>query len=172
MKTIPGVADLQVLSALGQPHRQGRRGPGARRPIRPAARRHQRHPWPQAVGGQAAGALYEPGSDRNFPLLVRLSPKGRDSLDAIAALPIATPTTAVGGSGVIQVPLSAVADVSLVSGAAFVYRENQERYIPIEFSVRGPRPGLDRGPQPRPRWPGRSRSPAATTWPGWANWAS
>ena len=39
--------------------------------------------------------------------------------------------------GVVQVPLADVADVRLVSGASFVYRENQERYIPIKFSVRG-----------------------------------
>ena len=30
-----------------------------------------------------------------------------------------------------------VAKVSLVSGPSFIYRENQERYIPIKFSVRG-----------------------------------
>src|SRR5262249_54485237 len=30
-----------------------------------------------------------------------------------------------------------VATVRLVSGASFIYRENQERYIPIKFSVRG-----------------------------------
>jgi cobalt-zinc-cadmium resistance protein CzcA len=38
---------------------------------------------------------------------------------------------------VIQVPLSEIATVELVSGAAFIYRENQERYIPVKFSVRG-----------------------------------
>ena len=36
-----------------------------------------------------------------------------------------------------QVPLSDVATIKYVSGAAFVYRENQDRYIPIKFSVRG-----------------------------------
>jgi hypothetical protein len=35
------------------------------------------------------------------------------------------------------VPLSEVARVELVSGASFIYREQQERYIPIKFSVRG-----------------------------------
>ena len=35
------------------------------------------------------------------------------------------------------IPLTDVADVQLVSGASFIYRENQERYIPIKFSVRG-----------------------------------
>ncbi len=136
MKTVPGVADLQVLSALGQPTvridvdrvRASRYGlqPGDINAVVSAA-----------VGGQAAGALYEGGSDRNFPLLVRLSADHRATLDDIRNLMIAAPTTAVGGSGVVQVPLSAVADVKLVSGAAFVYREQQQRYIPIEFSVRG-----------------------------------
>jgi len=35
------------------------------------------------------------------------------------------------------VPLEDVADVRLVSGAAFIYREQQQRYVPIKFSVRG-----------------------------------
>ena len=68
---------------------------------------------------------------------MRLSAEHRASLDDIRNLMVAAPTTAVGGTGVVQVPLSAVADVKLVSGAAFVYREQQSRYIPIEFSVRG-----------------------------------
>jgi cobalt-zinc-cadmium resistance protein CzcA len=37
----------------------------------------------------------------------------------------------------VQVPLSQVADVRLESGASFIYREQQQRYIPIKFSVRG-----------------------------------
>ena len=38
-----------------------------------------------AIGGQAAGNLYEDGSDRNFPIIVRLAPEYRGSLDAIRA---------------------------------------------------------------------------------------
>ena len=34
-------------------------------------------------------------------------------------------------------PLSEVANVELVSGAFYIYREQQERYIPVKFSVRG-----------------------------------
>jgi heavy metal efflux system protein len=34
------------------------------------------------------------------------------------------------------VPLSEVASIKLVSGAAYIYREQQERYLPIKFSVR------------------------------------
>jgi cobalt-zinc-cadmium resistance protein CzcA len=37
----------------------------------------------------------------------------------------------------VPVPLTDVAEVQLVSGASFIYREQQQRYIPIKFSVRG-----------------------------------
>ncbi|MDB5400838.1 MAG: CusA/CzcA family heavy metal efflux transporter, partial [Rhodopila sp.] len=40
-------------------------------------------------------------------------------------------------SGVVPIPLTDVASVRLTSGASFIYREGQERYIPIKFSVRG-----------------------------------
>ena len=136
MKDVPGVTDLQVLSALGQPtvRIDVDRARAARYGLNTG---DVNAVIAAAVGGQQAGALYEEGSDRNFPLLVRLSAERRASLDDIKNLMIAAPTTVVGGSGVVQVPLSAVADVKLVSGAAFVYREQQQRYIPIEFSVRG-----------------------------------
>src|SRR5262249_41304234 len=34
-------------------------------------------------------------------------------------------------------PLGDVATVTLISGPSFIYREHQERYVPIKFSVRG-----------------------------------
>jgi len=66
---------------------------------------------------------------------VRLAAPYRQSLNSIRRIPIAAPAT--GGNGSIQVPLEDVADVHLVSGAAFIYREQQQRYVPIKFSVRG-----------------------------------
>ena len=41
-----------------------------------------------AIGGQAAGNLYEEGSDRNFPMVVRLAPRYRESLSAIRRITI------------------------------------------------------------------------------------
>jgi cobalt-zinc-cadmium resistance protein CzcA len=87
------------------------------------------------VGGEAAGNLYETGSDRNYPIMVRLSPQYRGSLDAIQHIQVGAANPS--GGAPIPVPLSAIADIRLVSGAAFIYREHQERYIPIKFSVRG-----------------------------------
>ncbi len=136
MRTVPGVTDVQVLSALGQPtvRIDVDRAKAARYGLQPG---DINGVIAAAVGGQAAGNLYEDGSDRNFPIMVRLAPADRGSLDAIKALSIAATAPANAGGGTVQVPLSTVANVKLVSGAAFVYREQQERYIPIEFSVRG-----------------------------------
>ncbi len=68
-------------------------------------------------------------------ILVRLAPEYRNNLDAIRRIRIGAPNP--NGSGIVQIPLTDVANVRLVSGASFIYREGQERYIPIKFSVRG-----------------------------------
>jgi cobalt-zinc-cadmium resistance protein CzcA len=131
---VPGITDLAVLHSLGQPTiridvdrvRAARFGlaPGDVNAV-----------VQTAIGGQSAGDLYEGSSDRHFPMMVRLAAPFRQSLDVIRHIPIAAP--AVTGGGVIQVALEDVADVRLVSGAAFIYREQQQRYVPIKFSVRG-----------------------------------
>jgi len=131
---VPGITDLAVLRSLGQPTiridvdrvRAARYGlaPGDVNAV-----------VQTAIGGQSAGDLYEGTSDRHFPMMVRLAAPYRQSLTAIRRIPIAAPTA--DGNGVIQVPLEDVADVHLVSGAAFIYREQQQRYVPIKFSVRG-----------------------------------
>ena len=134
MATVPGITDLAVFNSLGQPT--------VRIDIdRVRAARYGLSPGDvnatisAAIGGQAAGNLYEEGSDRNFPMIVRLAPKFRESLSAIRRIAISAPSP--NGNGVVPIPITDVADVKLVSGASFIYRENQERYIPIKFSVRG-----------------------------------
>ncbi len=134
MAKVPGITDLSIFRALGQPT--------VRIDIdRVRAARYGLAPGDinatvqAAIGGQAAGNLYEDGSDRNFPMIVRLAQHDRKSLEAIKRITIGTPNP--NGSGVVQIPLADVADVKLVSGASFIYREGQERYIPIKFSVRG-----------------------------------
>jgi cobalt-zinc-cadmium resistance protein CzcA len=63
-----------------------------------------------------------------------LAPEYRKSAEAIQNLRIG----AQGPNGTVtQIPLSEVASIKLVSGAAYIYREQQERYLPIKFSVRG-----------------------------------
>jgi cobalt-zinc-cadmium resistance protein CzcA len=130
--SVPGITDLAVSASLGQPtirididrNRAARYGlaPGDINATVQAA-----------IGGQAAGDVYENGSDRHFPMVVRLAPRYRENLEAIRRIPIGVQTD----KGVTQVPLAEVANVNIVSGAFYIYREQQERYVPVKFSVRG-----------------------------------
>jgi cobalt-zinc-cadmium resistance protein CzcA len=64
--------------------------------------------------------------------VVRFAPEFRQSAEAIQNLRIGVQSP----NGVTQIPLSEVATVKLVSGASYIYREKQERYLPIKLSVR------------------------------------
>jgi cobalt-zinc-cadmium resistance protein CzcA len=132
MAKTPGITDLGVFRSLGQP--TVRIDVDRERAARYGLTTGDINAVVQAaIGGADAGALYPPSSDRNFPIVVRLRPEQRGDLAAIGRV------TVQGFSpkgDAIAVPLSEVADIRLTSGAAFVYRERQERYIPIKFSVR------------------------------------
>jgi heavy metal efflux system protein len=131
LSTVKGVTDLSVFTSLGQPTIQIDidRARAARYGLSPGDINATIR---VAIGGDSAGDLYEPGSDRHFPIIVRLAPEYRKSAEAIHNLRIG----AQGPNGIQQVPLSEVASIKLVSGAAYIYREQQERYLPIKFSVR------------------------------------
>jgi cobalt-zinc-cadmium resistance protein CzcA len=130
--TVQGVTDLAVFTSLGQPTIQidVDRARAARYGLSPG---DINATIKVAVGGDTAGDLYEPGSDRHFPIIVRLAPEYRKSAEAIHNLRIGV---AGQGGAVTQIPLSEVASINLISGAAYIYREGQERYLPIKFSVR------------------------------------
>ena len=129
-----GIADLGISDSLGQPTVQIDidRGAAARYGLTPD---DINTTIAAAIGGQSPGDLFERGTDRHFPIVVRLQPGERNSLEAIRRITVGAPSPT--GTGTIQVPLSEVANVRLTSGASFIYREHQERYVPIKFSVRG-----------------------------------
>jgi cobalt-zinc-cadmium resistance protein CzcA len=132
LATVQGITDLAVFTSLGQPTIQIDidRAKAARYGLAPGDINATIR---VAIGGDTAGDLYEPGSDRHFPIIVRLAPEYRKSAEAIQNLRIGAP----GPNGTIaQIPLSELASIRLVSGAAYIYREQQERYLPIKFSVR------------------------------------
>jgi cobalt-zinc-cadmium resistance protein CzcA len=134
MATVRGVTDLVVPRARGQPIIE----------IRVDRRLAARYGLTTgdindtveaAIGGKTAGRLYERGSDRNFPIIVRLARRYRESLQAMRHIMVAAPSPA--GGGTVEIPLADVAAIKLVSSASFIYRENEQRYIPVDFSVRG-----------------------------------
>jgi cobalt-zinc-cadmium resistance protein CzcA len=81
-----------------------------------------------AIGGDVATQVVQ--REKQFDLVVRLEEQYRDTPEKIGAILVATP----GGQ---QIPLKEFADIGVTSGAAFIYRENNSRYIGVQFSVEG-----------------------------------
>lgn len=131
LATVRGITDLAVFTSLGQPTIQIEidRARAARFGLTPGDINSTIH---VAVGGESAGDVYEPGSDRHFPIVVRLAPRFRQNAESIGNITIG----AQGPGGITQVPLREIAKISLVSGPSYTYREQQERYVPVKFSVR------------------------------------
>src|SRR6202023_1891934 len=71
-----------------------------------------------ALGGTNATTVLE--GDRQFSLALRLDPKYRSSIEAIRTVKVAYQTPS-GTNG--YVPLSELAEITLDTGASFIYRE-------------------------------------------------
>ncbi len=87
-----------------------------------------------AVGGQEVTRVYE--GEMNFGLTVRLAPEYRMSVDAIRAIPVALPNSDP-KAPTAYIRLEDLGTVDLDSGAAYIYRENSQRFVPLKYSVRG-----------------------------------
>lgn len=131
MSNVRGVADLGIFHLQGQPNLNIKidREKAARYGLNTG---DVNSVVQAALGGTNATTVLE--GDRQFALAVRLEPKYRSSLDAIRTVKIAYQTPS--GTNA-YIPLSELADISLDTGASFIYRERSQRYIPIKFSVRG-----------------------------------
>jgi cobalt-zinc-cadmium resistance protein CzcA len=81
-----------------------------------------------AVGGAAATQVVQ--GEKLFDLVVRLEPRFRETPEAIGRILVATPDGQ-------QVPLKELADIQVDNGASFIYREDNSRYIGVQFSVEG-----------------------------------
>ena len=81
-----------------------------------------------AVGGAAATQVVQ--GEKLFDLIVRLQPKYRETPDAIGNILVATPDGQ-------QIPLRELATIAVSNGASFIYRQDNARYIGIQYSVEG-----------------------------------
>ncbi|MBN8713168.1 MAG: efflux RND transporter permease subunit [Xanthomonadales bacterium] len=81
-----------------------------------------------AVAGGVATQVVQ--GEKQFDLVVRLDQQYRDNPQEIGDIPVATP----GGQ---QVPLKELAKIQVSNGASFIYREDDSRYIGVQFSVTG-----------------------------------
>jgi cobalt-zinc-cadmium resistance protein CzcA len=127
LSQVPGFVQLTVVRELGQPTVQidVDREKIARYGINVA---DVEGVIQAGVGGQAATQVIQ--GERLFDLVVRMKPQYRSSTREIGNLLVPTP------SGT-QVPISELAAVRQGNGASFIYRENNSRYIGVQFSIEG-----------------------------------
>jgi len=130
MAQVQGITDLGVFWVLGQPNLNIRidRVKAARYGLSVS---DVNNVIQAALGGSVATTLLE--SDRQFGVVVRLAPEYRNNVDAVGNLKIGVQTA----SGNAYIPLSELASITLDTGASYIFRERNERFVPIKFSVRG-----------------------------------
>lgn len=129
---VPGVTDPGAFNLLGQPNLVIRidRAKAARYGI---SVNDINVVVQAAIGGQEVTRVYE--GEMNFALTVRLAPRYRDNIEAIRSVPVAL-LNSDPKSPTAYIALGDVADVRLESGAAYIYRENSQRFVPLKYSVR------------------------------------
>ena len=81
-----------------------------------------------AVGGAAATQVVQ--GERTFNLVVRLKEQYRQTPEQIGNILVATPTGA-------RIPLRELAAIGVNTGASFIYRQDNSRYIGVQYSVEG-----------------------------------
>jgi cobalt-zinc-cadmium resistance protein CzcA len=131
MNQIKGVADLGIFRVLGQPNLNIKvdRDRAARYGLNAG---DVNSVIQAALGGTVATTLLE--ADRQFNITVRVAPEYRRDIDSVRVIKVGFSTPS--GSNA-YIPLSELADISLDTGASYIYHERNQRYIPIKFSVRG-----------------------------------
>ena len=127
LQQVPGFTELTVVRELGQPSLlvDVDREKIARYGINVA---DVEAVVQAAVGGQAATQVIQ--GEKLFDLVVRMQPQFRSSAQQIGNLLVGTPSGQ-------QIPLKQLADITQGNGASFIYRENNSRYIGIQYSIVG-----------------------------------
>jgi cobalt-zinc-cadmium resistance protein CzcA len=124
---VPGFTDLTVVRELGQPSLlvDVDRDKIARYGINVA---DVEAVISAAVGGQAVTQVIQ--GEKLFDLVVRMQPQFRSNAHEIGNLLVGTPDGQ-------QIPLSQLANIIQGNGASFIYRENNSRYIGVQYSIEG-----------------------------------
>jgi len=131
MSSVRGVTDLGIFPVLGQPNLNVKvdRAEAARYGLNSG---DVNSVVQATMGGAVATSVLE--GDRQFDLVVRYNPAYRDSIEKIRNIKVGYQTSSGANA---YIPLSELATISLDTGAAWVYHESMQRFIPVKFSVRG-----------------------------------
>ncbi len=130
MAKVRGITDLGIFPVLGQPDLdiQINRAEAARYGLNTG---DVNTVIQASLGGAVATEVLE--GDRQFDLVVRYPRDDRDTIQKIRNLEVAYQA---GNGAVGYVPLEDLASINLTTGAAWIYHEGGERFIPVKFSVR------------------------------------
>jgi cobalt-zinc-cadmium resistance protein CzcA len=127
LKNVHGVEDLGILRNLGQPEFRielDQRKMG----IYGVSTADANAVIEMAIGGKAATTLYE--GERKFDIRIRYQEDYRNTQSKIENLMIPT----LNGS---KIAIKEISNITTLTGPAFIYRDNNSRYIAVKFSVRG-----------------------------------
>jgi cobalt-zinc-cadmium resistance protein CzcA len=130
MRQVRGVTDLGIFPVLGQPNLNIKidRAKAARYGLNAG---DVNSVIQAAMGGADATTVLE--GDREFGVVVRYPAEYRDNIDKIRDIRVAYQTSSGANA---YIPLSELATVTLDTGAAWIYHESTQRFIPVKFSVR------------------------------------
>jgi cobalt-zinc-cadmium resistance protein CzcA len=127
MGTVRGVKDLGLFRVIGQPNLTFTvdRKACARWGINVT---DVQDAIETAVGGKAVSQVLQ--GEARYDVVLRYQKPYRDTREAIENIRLLAPTGE-------RVSLAQLTQVSTRDGAEEIYRENEERYIPVKYSVRG-----------------------------------
>jgi heavy metal efflux system protein len=127
MRSIKGIQDLGLFRVIGQPNLNlsVNRVKAARYQINVA---DIQDAIQTAVGGNALTQVLQ--EERRYDLVLRYLPQYRDQTDAIENIRLLSPSGE-------RVSLAQLCDIKMEDGASEIYRESNERYVAIKYSVRG-----------------------------------
>ena len=126
IKDVPGVKDVGILRNIGQPEISVLFD-DRKMALYGVSTAEAQAVIEMGIGGKTASILYE--GERKFDIRVRYDERYRRTEDDIMRLMVPT----LRGS---KIPLREIATIREITGPAFVYRDNNKRFIGVKFSVR------------------------------------
>ncbi|HRO40785.1 MAG TPA: CusA/CzcA family heavy metal efflux RND transporter [Flavobacteriales bacterium] len=123
---VEGIKDPGILRNVGQPELQIRLS-DTKMALYGVSTADAQAVIEMAIGGKTANVMYE--GERKFDIRVRFPLEYRQGVDEIKAILVPT----LGGN---HIALSEIATVTTTTGPAFIYRDNNNRFIGVKFTVR------------------------------------
>ncbi len=127
LKDVKGIEDLGVIHNIGQPELDINLNQ-QKMALYGVTTADANSVVAMAIGGLAASTLYE--DIKIFDIRIRLPEQFRKSPDDIGNLLVPTQS----GS---KVPIKEIADITQKTGPCLIFRDDNERYAAVKFSVRG-----------------------------------